>query len=217
MHRIFSILLILIGTRTVVAQTIPCADSTNLRTRLNTIMEIDQNSRKEFIKQLSENNPQKSKELALQMKKTDKENQQFVSELLDNCGWPKGLPAENNHTIFLVIDHAETAYANKYFPYIKQQAELGIILKSDLATLQDRIMLKKGKKQLYGTQTFKVGPIIHVWPVDNINGLSERRKAMGLPPMDEYIQTVKNRYRSKVEWNRSLTVEDAQQLMRKKL
>ena len=217
MQRIFSLLLILIGTRTVVAQTIPCADSTNLRTRLNTIMEIDQNSRKEFIKQLSENNPQKSKELALQMKKTDKENQQFVSELLDNCGWPKGLSGENNHTIFLVIDHAETDYANKYFPYIKQQAELGIILKSDLATLQDRIMLKKGQKQLYGTQTFKVGAVIHVWPVENIDGLSERRKAMGLPPMDEYIQIVKNRYRSEVEWNRSLTVEDAQQLMRKKL
>jgi len=217
MHRIFSILLILIGTRTVVAQSIPCADSTNLRTRLNTIMEIDQNSRKEFIKQLSENNPQKSKELALQMKKTDKENQQFVSELLDNCGWPKGLSAENNHTIFLVIDHAETDYANKYFPFIKQQAELGIILKSDLATLQDRIMLKKGQKQLYGTQTFKVGALIHVWPVDNIDGLSERRKAMGLPPMDEYIQIVKNRYRSEVEWNRSLTVEDAKQLMAKKL
>ncbi|WP_345949178.1 DUF6624 domain-containing protein [Mucilaginibacter sp. PAMB04274] len=180
-------------------------------------MEVDQNSRKEFIKQLGENNPQKTRELALQMKKTDKENQQFVGELLDNCGWPKGLSAENNHTLFLVIDHAETEYANKYFPFIKQQAELGTVLKSDLATLQDRILLKKGQKQLYGTQTFKVGPVIHVWPVDNIDGLSERRQAMGMQAMDEYIQTVKKTYRSEVEWDRSLSVEDAQKLMGKKL
>jgi hypothetical protein len=86
---------------------------------------MDQNSRKELLN-LRRKKPEKTKALTLQMKKTDKENQQFVAGLLDNCGWPKGPSAENNHTIFLGIDHGETDYENKYLPLVKQQAELGI-------------------------------------------------------------------------------------------
>ncbi|WDF55867.1 DUF6624 domain-containing protein [Mucilaginibacter sp. KACC 22063] len=184
--------------------------------KLKAIRDIDQNSRKEFIKIYAENNPEKTKALALQMKKTDKENQQFVAGLLDSCGWPNGLSAANNHTIFLVIDHGEIDYANKYLPLVKQQAELGIVPKSDLATLQDRILLRNGQKQLYGTQTLTIGTIIKVWPVDEPAGLDERRKTMGLQPMDEYLQAVKKSYRSEVYWDKTLTVEEAQRTMIRK-
>jgi len=60
-----------------------------------------------------------------------------------------------NNTIFLVIDHADSAFMNKYFPLIQQQADNGVVAKSDLATLQDRMLMRRGLKQLYGTQTFK--------------------------------------------------------------
>ena len=63
---------------------------------------------------MAENNPQKTKALALPMKKTDKENQQFVAWWLDNCGCPKGLSAENNQTIFLVIGHGEKTLTFDY-------------------------------------------------------------------------------------------------------
>jgi hypothetical protein len=52
-------------------------------------------------------------------------------------------------------------------------------------------MLRNGLKQLYGTQTLTIGTIIKIWPVDDPAGLDERRKAMGLQPMDEYLQAVK--------------------------
>ncbi|MCC8407829.1 hypothetical protein LJ707_02740 [Mucilaginibacter sp. UR6-1] len=218
MNKILAFLLFIIpGTQAVVAQTIPCTDTAKLNTKLKAIRDVDQNSRAQFIKVMAENNPQKTKELALQMKATDKENQQFVGGLLDTCGWPKGLSAENNHTIFLVIDHGEIPFMNKYFPYVKQQADLGVVPKSDLATIQDRVLLRNGKKQVYGTQTFKAGAVVNVWPVDNIDGLAERRKAMGLEPMDEYLEAVKKAYHAEVTWDKSLTVENAQQKTGKKL
>lgn len=200
----------------VTAQDIPCNDLNKITAKLKAIQEVDQASRAMFIKQAAENNPQKTKELALKMKATDKENQQYVGELLDNCGWPKGLSAANNHTIFLVIDHAEAPYMTKYFPLLKQQADLGSVAKSDLATLEDRMLLRSGFMQVYGTQTFKIGNVVHIWPIDNVETIEERRKAMGLNSMNEYIEEVKKRYSADVSWDKSLTVEVAQQKMQKK-
>ncbi|MCD8741047.1 hypothetical protein LT679_10575 [Mucilaginibacter roseus] len=209
--------LITLGARMVFAQADPCADTLQINTKLKAIRDIDQNSRAEFIKVMATNDPQKTKELALQMRAADKENQQYVSALLDKCGWPTGLSAENNHTMFLVIDHADVAYMDKYFALLKQQAELGVVPKSDLATLQDRILLRKGERQLYGTQTFKTGPIVNVWPIENVDRLAEKRKAMGLEPMDEYIESVKKAYHAEVVWDKNLTVQEAQQKLGKKL
>ena len=70
--------------------------------------------------------------------------------------------------------------------------------------------------QRYGTQTPTIGTVIKVWPVNDPAGLDERRKAMGMQPMDEYLQAVKKTYRSEVYWDKSLTVEEAQQKMVKK-
>lgn len=210
------LVLMTLGARAVLAQTDLCTDTLQLNAKLKTIREVDQNSRAQFIKVMATNDSQKTKELALQMRATDKENQQYVGALLDKCGWPKGLSSENNHTLFLVIDHANVAYMDKYFPLLKQQAELGVVPKSDFATLQDRILLRKGKKQLYGTQTFKTGSVVNVWPVDNLDGLAENRKAMGLEPMDAYIEAVKKAYHADVIWDKNLTVEEAQQKLGKK-
>ncbi|WDF53346.1 DUF6624 domain-containing protein [Mucilaginibacter sp. KACC 22063] len=215
--KLFTVLLVsLCGISSVMAQSIPCNDTAQITIKLKSIRKADQESRAQFIKQMAENNPEKAKQLALQMKATDKQNQQEIGELLDNCGWPKGLSAEDNHTLFLVIDHAETTYMKKYFPLLKDQADKGIVPKSDLATLQDRILLRSGEKQLYGTQTFKDGAIIRVWPIDEVEHIDQRRKEMGLPPIDEYLATVKSTYKSEVSWDKEMTIEDARQKVLKK-
>ena len=210
------LLLTLLGINKVIAQDIPCDDFNKITTKLESIREVDQSSRAFFIKQAAENDPLKTKELALKMKATDKENQHYVSGLLDNCGWPKGLSEDNNHTIFLVIDHADAAYMTKYFPLLKQQADLGIVAKSNLATLQDRMLLRSGFMQVYGTQTFKIGNVMYIWPIENVGTIEERRKAMGLNSMNEYIEEVKKRYSAEVSWDRTLTVAEAQQKMQRK-
>ena len=81
------------------------------------------------------------------------------------------------------------------------------------------MLLRSGKKQLFGTQTityFKEGNVITIWAMDEPQNLDERRKEMGLIPMSEYIELLKKTYQSEVIWDKDLTVEAAQEKMRKK-
>lgn len=149
--------------------------------------------------------------VVVQMNMIDKENQTFVFGLLDNQGWPDGLSDKANSAIFLVIDHAEFAAQEKYYPVVKEKAEQGIIGKEDAATLQDRILMKKGEMQVYGTQTTRVvingENINYLWPVKNPDQLDKLRKEVNLPPIAEYI-AVFEKQGMKLVWDKSLSVDD---------
>jgi hypothetical protein len=57
--------------------------------------------------------------------------------------------------------------------------------KKDLAYLEDRILMRQGKKQLYGTQ-YKLDSETNemkLWEVEDPDRLNERRASVGLPPM----------------------------------
>ncbi|GGE44825.1 hypothetical protein GCM10011413_08700 [Pedobacter psychrotolerans] len=180
------------------------------------IREADQGIRSRIIKEMATKDPEAMKKIALEMKASDKQNQLLIGSLLDQCGWPKGLDEIENNTIFLVIDHADTAFIAKYFPILKLQSNKGIVAKRDLATLQDRMQLRSGKKQSYGTQTLKTGNMVTIWPIDDVQNLDQRRKEMGLLPMNEYINLLKKTYQSEVIWDKDLSIEAAQEKMRKK-
>ena len=210
----FFILFLTAGTS--YSQEIRCNDSTFISQQLKAIRQTDQEIRAKVIREMTYKDPVAMKKIALEMKVSDQQNQLFISSLLDKCGWPKGLSILENNTIFLVIDHADTAFMTRYFPLLKTQADLGIVAKNDLATLQDRMMLKRGQKQLFGTQTFKIGNIVTIWPIEDSEGLDTRRRGMGLLPMDDYISLLKKTYQSEVIWDRNLTAETAQEQMRKK-
>ncbi len=212
---LFFFALVVLGLGTAVAQEIPCNDVAQLTAKLKAIRDTDQNSRQALIQQMKIPDPVKMRQLSQQMLASDKANQAFVGSLLDKCGWPQGLASLENNTLFLVIDHADTAFMSRYFPLLQQQADKGVVQKSDLATLQDRMLMRKGLKQLYGTQTFKNAQtqVMTVWPVEDATHLTERRQAMGLLPMDTYIQLVKNTYHNEITWDQTLTVAEAQKAM----
>jgi len=213
---IFPLLFIVFSFHHCFAQDIPCNDSLAISQKLKSVREKDQQIRARVIKEMATKDSEKIKQIALEMRASDKENQLLISELLDKCGWPKGLNVLDNNTIFLVIDHADTAYMKKYFPLLKSQAEAGVVAKGDLATLADRMQMRSGKKQLYGTQTFKVGGTVTVWPIADWENLATNRKRMELMPMEEYILLLKKTYQAEVIWDKDMSVETAQEKMRKK-
>lgn len=216
LKKIFSVFLLFLAFNQANAQNVPCNDSVVISQKLKMIREADQQIRARIIKEMATKDQEAMKRVALEMKASDRQNQFYIASLLDQCGWPKGLSAIENNTIFLVIDHADTAYMSKYFPVLKKQADMGIVAKSDLATLQDRMLLRSGKKQVFGTQTVKNGQIVTVWPIENPDDLDNRRKQMGLTPMSEYIELLKKNYQSDVIWEKDLSIEAAQEKMRKK-
>lgn len=186
-------------------------ESLSVDSMLCAIRDKDQSIRQKIMPMLASGNQDSIMAVVVQMNMIDKENQTFVFGLLDNQGWPDGLSDKANSAIFLVIDHAEFAAQEKYYPVVKEKAEQGIIGKEDAATLQDRILMKKGDMQVYGTQTTRVvingENINYLWPVKNPDQLDKLRKEVNLPPIAEYI-AVFEKQGMKLVWDKSLSVDD---------
>ncbi len=186
-------------------------ESLSVDSMLCAIRDKDQSIRQKIMPMLASGNQDSIMAVVVQMNMIDKENQTFVFGLLDNQGWPDGLSDKANSAIFLVIDHAEFAAQEKYYPVVKEKAEEGIIGKEDAATLQDRILMKKGEMQVYGTQTTRVvingENINYLWPVKNPDQLDKLRKEVNLPLIAEYI-AVFEKQGIKLVWDKSLSVDD---------
>lgn len=57
-----------------------------------------------------------------------------------------------------------------------------------LAMLEDRVLVHQGKPQRFGTQ-LTLGPdgVFRLAPASDVAGLDERRAAVGMPPMTQYV------------------------------
>ena len=155
-----------------------------------------------------------STEMAL----TDSLNQATVFGILDKEGWPARLSDKANQAIWLVIDHSDLATRRKYLDLVKAKAEEGVLNKSDYATLNDRVLMEEGKPQIYGTQIKITGTIIfgeeqtlpmYLWPVEDPAALDSLRSSIGLPPIEEYLES-SGLFGLPVVWDPSRTVADFQ-------
>ena len=171
-------------------------DSTKFRKdialQLDSVFFKDQESRKQYI-QLAQNGADE-KQLSVtrsNMRKVDSLNLITVTTLLDNEGWlgPQDVGMFASQGLFLVIQHANLATQEKYFPMIEKAEKDGKTLSSNLAILKDRIAVRKGEDQLYGSQGFtdKTTKKKFLYPIVDVDNLESRRVSMGLPPMDKYL------------------------------
>jgi hypothetical protein len=123
--------------------------------------------------------------------KKDSINLLKVNEILKQYGWlgPQDVGVNGSQGIFLVIQHADLATQKRYLPLIRQAEKDGKTLSSNLAILEDRMAMREGRKQIYGSQGFKdkVTGKSYIYPVMDVDNLDQRRKAMGLPPMSTYV------------------------------
>mgnify|MGYP003545000465 CR=1 FL=1 len=115
-----------------------------------------------------------------------------MEEIIRQHGWPgKSLVGdEASLAAFLIIQHADYEYQKKYFPLINEAKKQGEIDPRHVALLEDRILMREGKKQIYGSQlkrNEKTGKY-EMWPVEDEENLDKRRAAVGLEPIAEYLK-----------------------------
>lgn len=119
----------------------------------------------------------------------DSLNQQRIAAIIDQYGWPgKSLVGkEASKAVFLVIQHASLEIQRKYLPQFREPVTKGESSSSNLAYLEDRILMREGKPQLYGTQiiTDNAGQKKFYNIYDEVN-VDERRLKIGLGPLAEY-------------------------------
>jgi len=158
---------------------------------LDTIYNDDQATRWKFVN--AEHNKASSTEIdSLKgvMIEKDKQNLAKVNQILSKYGWlgPQTVGINGSQALFLVIQHADLNTQKRYLPMIIKAEKDGETLSSNLAILEDRINVREGKEQLYGSQGFadKASGKNYVYPIVDPDHLDERRKSMGMPPMKEY-------------------------------
>ncbi len=134
------------------------------------------------------------------IKHNDSINLKKVTSMIDKYGWlgPVEIGDDGCQTLFIVIQHADLLTQEKYLPVLRAAVNAGKARPSRQAILEDRILIRKGQKQIYGSQVFlniKTNEA-YVLPLEDPYNLDIRRASMGLEPMANYIENNFN-----VEWD----------------
>jgi hypothetical protein len=166
-----------------------------LKTELKHAFDEDQRYRRPLdttIQKYGVNSPQVDA-LESNMAKADSQNLILVRSILDQYGWlgPDVIGGNGSNTLFAVIQHADLApgVQEKYLPYLQRAVEKGDADPTDLAFLQDRILVGQHKPQLYGSQvrTNDQG-VTRPMPIADSTHVDIRRAKMGLEPLKYYLQ-----------------------------
>jgi hypothetical protein len=182
------------------AQNLGAASSSEaVRRELVKMGEDDQKHRQEMMELMdrmaasdSEKIAKKWKQAVDQQNDLDNKNQQRLDEIVKEYGWPKRsvFGEEASGVAFLIVQHAELDYQKKYLPMIKEAAGQKEARQSDLAMLEDRILTREGKKQIYGTQLRlnQTTQRMELYPIEDEGNVDTRRSAVGLEPLAQYLK-----------------------------
>jgi len=114
-----------------------------------------------------------------------------VIKILDEKGWvgKNVVGSQANQTLFLVIQHSDLKYQQKYLPMMRDAVKKGNANPSSLALLEDRVSLREGRKQIYGSQIGrdKETKMYYVSSLEDPDNVDVRRANVGLQPIAEYV------------------------------
>lgn len=127
----------------------------------------------------------------------DAENMVWLKDVISKKGWPgKSLVGgQGAKDAWILIQHAD---ADREFQQLclrkMESLPQGEVDPRDVAYLTDRVLVGTGKKQKYGTQAiYRDGKFVPN-PIENEAEVDQRRKAVGLEPLDEYLKFMEQIY-----------------------
>ncbi len=114
-----------------------------------------------------------------------------IQKILDERGWLGAdvIGRQGNSTLFLVIQHSDLIVQEKYLPMMREAVAKKKADASSLALLEDRVALRQGKKQIYGSQVGRKpnGGEHYVLPLEDPDNVDKRRESVGLGTLQSYI------------------------------
>ena len=138
----------------------------------------------------------------------DSLNQVIVTDIINKYGWlgTDDIGIEGNATLFLVIQHANIKTQVEYLPMMRDAVNKGNARAASLALLEDRVALRQGGKQIYGSQISrddKTGKY-YVMSLEDPDNVDKRRQQVGLGPIKDYVS----------EWGIIWDVEEYKKFLR---
>ena len=129
---------------------------------------------------------------AMESSRVEVRNTDRLREIVSAHGWPGfDLVGEQGETdAWLLAQHADSqlGFQREALVLLTRAVAGGDATPSHLAYLTDRVRMNEGREQVYGTQmTAEVGGGPTPWPIEDSAHVDERRAAVGLGPLDEYV------------------------------
>lgn len=117
-------------------------------------------------------------------------NIKLLKDIINQIGWPnrKKVGTKAANSAWIIVQHADSDpdFQNECLTLMKKEGDS--VAKSEIAYLTDRVLVAKGKKQLYGTQFRENKKGLFLWSLENPRKLEELRMEMELEPFKEYLK-----------------------------
>ena len=133
--------------------------------------------------------------------KTYTENIAKLCQLIKTHGWPTSAVVDQDgvFALFHILKNAGTYELQRdLLPVIVAAIKKDPLQKREFAGLYDRLRVSAGMKQLFGTQAVTMGGFLVLYPVEDEGRLDARRAEYGLPPIDQYMNSLEGTYRKPV-------------------
>lgn len=122
----------------------------------------------------------------------DEKNTKRIIELFEEMGYPgkSVVGVQQASTAFLVIQHADLEVQEKYMKLITDAADAGEVAWRSVALLVDRVRMRNGKTQIYGSQVSRDEQTGENYfaPIENPHQIDSIRATVGLGPIADYAQ-----------------------------
>ncbi len=159
-----------------------------LRDEILAMVTVDQNARPQPGHMMSEAE-------TAEMQRVDRLHAKRVREIIGAHGWPGRtlVGTDGAQGIWLLVQHFEISDQDEYLPMMEAAVKKGEADGKYYAYLLDRVRVRHGQKQLYGTQ-YQVNAAGE-WVREDIEDpahLDERRRSVGMLPLAEFEKTIPN-------------------------
>lgn len=195
--RPFSILLCLslslasCGQKSTIPELVSSTNFDSLTKVLEAVYESDQTPRM-GLERITQQYGQDSKEMKAHWKiirRVDSLNLLTVHSILMQYGWlsEKEVSELANEALWLVIQHSDLATQQNYLSLMEKAVKGGKAKAKHYGYLVDRILVRQGKFQIYGSQ-FQGGSSSNLrpYPIGNEPLVNQRRKEIGLDSLEVY-------------------------------
>jgi hypothetical protein len=138
------------------------------------------------------------KKITETMAAVDQENLEFLKRLVEKHGWLSRtlVSADGAKAAWLMLQHADSdrEFQKKCLEMMKG-LPAGEVEGKDIAYLTDRILVNEGQPQIYGTQIkSSANGGLELAPLFEPEQVDERRKKMGLGPIEEYLSEIRKQF-----------------------
>jgi hypothetical protein len=126
-----------------------------------------------------------------------------LREVLDDGGWPgvSRVGAEGAEAAWLVAQHSvvvDLPLGERCVRLLNAAVRAGEAPARHLAILTDAVRWQEGRPQVYGS-LHVVDPgsqTVVPWPIEDPDGVDERRAAAGLPELEAHVRSLQERHRT---------------------